>query len=107
MKLMVPEPEVVLSAEARAQIDRSIKWLLEQLSVCHWTISYYHSQGNPAERYIHTVSGAVRNFVFQNNGDQRMLNLLQIHLALNTTRKPTTKTEVQIPTLRAIGDTDL
>lgn len=86
-------PEVVLTDNARALEGRSMRRLLERFSVCHWTTSYYHSQGNPAERYIRTFSGAIKSFVFENSGDQRMwdVNLPQIELALNTTDNDTTE----------------
>lgn len=85
-------PEVLLSDNARALVGRSMSRLLDRFSVCHWTTSYYHSQGNPAERYIRTVSAAIRSFVFDHQGDQRKWdeNLPQIQLAMNTTNNETT-----------------
>lgn len=85
-------PEVVLSDNARALVGRSMTRLLDRFNVCHWTTSYYHSQGNPAERYIRTVSAAIRSYVFENQGDQRLWdeNLAQIQLALNTSDNETT-----------------
>lgn len=85
-------PAVVLSDNARALVGRSMVRLLEAYNVSHWTTAYYHAQGNPAERYIRTVSAAIRSVVFERDGDQRAwdVNIPQIQLALNTTNNETT-----------------
>lgn len=79
-------PERLLSDNARAFMGRQLFALLNKYSVDHWTIPFYHSQGNPAERYIRTVSTMVRAQLFR-NGDQRYWDE-EIHLiqsALNST----------------------
>lgn len=80
-------PEILITDNFRALIGRSMVGLLNQYGVQHWTIAYYHSQGNPAERYIRTVSTAIRCYVIENQGDQRKWDekIGMIQMALNNT----------------------
>lgn len=86
-------PELILSDNARALVGRAMNRLLTHYNVRHWTTAYYHSQGNPTERYIRTVSAAIRSFVFDKRGNQRCWdeNLAQIQLAMNVTINDTTQ----------------
>lgn len=86
-------PEVVISDNARALIGRTMKRLLLTYHVKHWTTSYYHAQANPAERYIRTVSSAIRSLVLEQGGDQRGWDtqIPRIQWALNTTEHEVTK----------------
>lgn len=86
-------PQVLISDNFRALIGRDMIGLLNKYGVEHWTIAYYHSQGNPAERYIRTVSTAIRCYVLENGGDQKRWdeNLSVIQTALNNSVNETTK----------------
>lgn len=79
-------PERLLSDNARAFVGRRLISLLNKYNVEHWTIPFYHSQGNPAERYIRTVSTMVRAQIFQ-HGDQRYWDeeLPLVQAAINST----------------------
>lgn len=80
-------PEVVITDNFRSLVGRDMIRLLNQYGSDHWTIAYYHSQGNPAERYIRTVSTAVRCYVLDQDGDQKKWDegLGLVQMALNTT----------------------
>lgn len=86
-------PEIVITDNFRSLIGREMISLLNKYGVEHWTIAHYHSQGNPAERYIRTVSTAVRCSVLDKGGDQRRWDedIGLIQLALNTTVHEATK----------------
>lgn len=86
-------PKILLSDNFRPLVGRSMVDLLNRYSVRHWTIANYHSQGNPAERYIRTVSTAVRALVFDQNHNQRDWDkeVKRIQWAINATPSETTK----------------
>lgn len=86
-------PEVVISDNARALVGRTMRELFLAYHVKHWTTAYYHSQGNPAERYIRTASAAIRSVVLEQGGDQRSWDdqVPRIQWALNTSEHDVTK----------------
>lgn len=80
-------PETLLSDNARALVGRRMIELLNKYSVTHWTNAIFHSQSNPAERYIRTVVDAVRSQLFANGRSQRNwdLDIPMIQSAINCT----------------------
>lgn len=86
-------PQILISDNHRPLIGRRMVELLNQYDIEHWTIAAYHAQSNPAERYLKTVSAAIRAQVMENNADQRLWdsNISQIQWAINTTINESTK----------------
>lgn len=79
--------EVVITDNFRALVGRDMVQFLNRYGTEHWTIAYYHSQGNPAKRYIRTVSTAIRCYVNEQGGDHKRWdeNIAWIQMALNST----------------------
>lgn len=86
-------PQTVITDNHRPLIGNRMQELLARYDVEHWTIGFYHSQANPAERYVRTVSEAIRSLVIERHGDQRQWDteVAQIQWALNTTKNDTTR----------------
>lgn len=86
-------PQTLLSDNHKPLIGRNMIQLLNKYGVKHWTIPAYHSQANPAERYLRTVSAAIRAQVSERNNDHRTWDedLPMIQLALNSTINETTR----------------
>lgn len=61
--------------------------LLNKYNVTHWTTAAYHAQANPDERYIKTVSAAIRATIFGPESDHQKWDkkLSEIAWALNNT----------------------
>lgn len=80
-------PQTLLSDNARALVGRRMIELLNKYSVTHWTNAIFHSQSNPAERYIRTVVDAVRSQLYANGRTQRNwdLDIPMIQCAINCT----------------------
>lgn len=85
-------PRILLSDNHRPLIGRKMAELLNKYGVTHGTIPAYHAQANPSERYLKTVSAAIRALVLEKR-DQRAWDegLPQIQYALNTTMNLSTQ----------------
>lgn len=90
--LKMGTPQTVISDNHRPLVGNRMQELLLRYNVTHWTISFHHSQANPTERYVRTVSEAIRATVLERQGLQREWDteLAQIQWALNTTKSDTT-----------------
>lgn len=86
-------PEKLITDNHRPLIGRNMVELLNKYHVEHLTIAAYHAQANPAERYIRTVSAAIRATLAQNARDHRKWDedLPLIERALNVTKNESTK----------------
>lgn len=86
-------PRIILSDNYRPMVGRAMTELLQQYEVQRWTIPFYHSQANPAERYVRTVSEAIRAMVMERDGDQRSWDrdIPKLQWAINTTKNKTSK----------------
>lgn len=85
-------PETIISDNHRPLIGNNMIELLQKYHVTHWTTAAYHAQANPAERYIKTVSAAIRATLFEQNADHRKWDerIDEIAWALNNTRNEST-----------------
>lgn len=83
---------MVISDNHRPLVGNRMQELMARYEITHWTIDHYHSQANPAESYVKTVSQAIRSLVIERNGDQRQWDaeIAQIQWAFNTTINETT-----------------
>lgn len=86
-------PEKLITDNHRPLIGRNMVELLNKYNVEHLTIAAYHAQANPAERYIKTVSTAIRATLAQNDRDHRKWDedISLIERALNVTKNESTK----------------
>lgn len=80
-------PEILISDNAKAFMGKIMVELLNKYQVRHWSNAYYHSQSNTAERYIQTVTTALRSMIFMKCGKQTLWdeNIPLIQCALNST----------------------
>lgn len=85
-------PKTLISDNFRPLVGLSMRELLNRYGVQHWTIPFYHSQANPSERYIRTVSTVIRTLVMDNGGEQVDWDkdIARVQWAINTTRNRTT-----------------
>lgn len=85
-------PKTLLSDNYRPMTGQIMSALLAKYRVERWTIPAYHSQANPAERYIRVVSTMVRAMVMERATDQRDwdVDIPRIQWAINTSVSSTT-----------------
>lgn len=85
-------PEILISDNARAFIGRKMVDLLNRYGVRHKTNAIFHSQSNPAERYIRTVIDAVRSKICDANSSHRRwdVDIPRIQCAINSCRNEAT-----------------
>lgn len=86
-------PQILISDNHQPLVGRNMIQLLNKYHVQHQTIAAYHAQANPAERYVKTVSTAIRAKLAQNELDHRRWDeeLPKIERALNSTESFATK----------------
>lgn len=86
-------PKILITDNFRPLVGRTMTDLLHRYGVERWTIPFYHSQANPAERYIRTISAAIRSMVMERGGDQRDWDkdVAKLQWVINTTVNKTTK----------------
>lgn len=85
--------EILLSDNARAYMGRVMMEFLNKYGVEHWNTPYHHPQANITERYVQTVSTAVRCMIFDQAVSHREWDeqLPQIQAALNALPNRSTK----------------
>lgn len=85
-------PRIMITDNYRPLIGRTMREFLQRFEVTHWTIPFYHSQANPCERYIRTISTAIRALVLENGEHQEDWDrdLPRLQWAINTTLNKTT-----------------
>lgn len=86
-------PQTLISDNHKPLIGRNMVTLLNKYGINHWTIPAYHSQANPAERYLRTVGAAIRAKVMSHDGDHRSWDeeISMIQWAINSTMNETTQ----------------
>lgn len=80
-------PQTIISDNHRPLVGRNMVELLNRYGIEHWTLPFYHSQANPAERYLRTVGAAIRAQVAERAADHRSWDedVPLIQWALNST----------------------
>lgn len=86
-------PQTLISDNHRPLVGRNMVELLNKYGIEHWTLPFYHSQANPAERYLRTVGAAIRAQVAEHAADHRSWDedVPLIQWAMNTTENSSTK----------------
>lgn len=86
-------PQTLISDNHKPLVGRNMIALMTKYNVNHWTIPAYHSQANPAERYLRTVGAAIRAQIMENNANHQTWDeqIPMIQRALNTTINETTR----------------
>lgn len=85
-------PETIISDNHRPLVGQTMVELLNKYGIEHWTLPFYHSQANPAERYLRTVGAAIRAQVAERSADHRSWDedIPLIQWAINSTTNSST-----------------
>lgn len=86
-------PQKLISDNHQPLVGRNMIQLMNKYHIEHQPIAAYHAQANPAERYIKTISAAIRAKLIDRRTDHRTWDeeITIIERALNTIINQTTK----------------